>query len=67
MTRLFSAAAVLLVLLSGNALAEQSAGYNATQTNRGGMIVPPSNDRDASNTTSDKSEQLGTPYYHAGS
>ncbi|WP_435953669.1 multiple antibiotic resistance regulatory protein MarB [Dryocola sp. BD626] len=65
MKRFVSAAALLFVLASGNVMAEQPGNFNVTPANHGGMIVPPtdSNAR-ASNTVSDKSEQLGTPYYH---
>ncbi|WP_202301640.1 multiple antibiotic resistance regulatory protein MarB [Dryocola clanedunensis] len=63
MKRFISAAAIVLALVSGNALAEQSGSYNVTQARNGGMIIPPS-DNHASNTISDKSEHLGTPYYN---
>ena len=65
MKRFVSAAAVLLVLASGNVMAEQPGNFSATQANHGGMMIPPSdNHGGASQTMSDKSEQLGTPYYH---
>ncbi|MCT4703812.1 multiple antibiotic resistance regulatory protein MarB [Enterobacteriaceae bacterium H20N1] len=65
MKRFVSAAAVLLVLASGNVWAEQPGNFSVTQANHGGMIIPPSdNHNGASNTVSDKSEQLGAPYYH---
>lgn len=65
MKRFVSAAAVLLALVSGNLWAEQPGRFNAAQANQGGMIIPPSDSHSAaSNTISDKSEQLGAPYYH---
>ncbi len=65
MKRFVSAAAVLLALASGNLWAEQPGSFNAAHANQGGMITPPSDSRSAaSNTLSDKSEQLGAPYYH---
>ncbi|MEW7315047.1 multiple antibiotic resistance regulatory protein MarB [Buttiauxella gaviniae] len=65
MKRLLSAASLLLILASANVMAEQSGNFMATQTNHSGMIIPPSDNRgDNSHTMGDKSELLGTPYYH---
>lgn len=63
MKRFIAASALVLALVSGNVLAEQSGSYNATQANHGGMMMPPA-DSPAGNTISDKSEHLGTPYYN---
>lgn len=66
MKRFVSAAVVLLALASGNVWAEQPGNFSVTQANRGGMIIPPSdNQSGTSHNMGDKSEQLGTPYYHS--
>lgn len=68
MKRIIGAASLLLILASANALAEQPGNFRATQTNYGNMIIPPSdNHADNSHMIGDKSEQLGTPYYHSSS
>lgn len=66
MKRFVCAAAVLLVLASGSAMAEQSGNFSATQANHGGMLIPPSDNQSdiTRHAIGDKSEQLGTPYYH---
>lgn len=66
MKRFVCAAAVLLMLASGSAMAEQSGNFSATQANHGGMLVPPTDNPGyyTRHTNGDKSERLGTPYYH---
>ncbi|AYN25984.1 MULTISPECIES: multiple antibiotic resistance regulatory protein MarB [Buttiauxella] len=68
MKRYISAASLLLILASTNALAEQSTQFSATQANHGNMIIPASeNCADDSHMMGDKSELLGTPYYRDNS
>lgn len=67
MKRFIGAASLVLILASANALAEQPGSFNATQSNHGGMILPPSDNNthcSSHDTIGDKSELLGTPYYH---
>lgn len=65
MKRFVSAATLLIVLASGNVLAEQPGSFSAAQANHGGMLLPPGTSRCHSDQTmDDKSEKLGTPYYH---
>lgn len=66
MKRFVCAAAVLLVLASGSAMAEQSGNFSVTKANHASMLIPPSDNQSGltRHAISDKSEQLGTPYYH---
>ncbi|HEY1845364.1 MAG TPA: multiple antibiotic resistance regulatory protein MarB [Buttiauxella sp.] len=65
MKRFVSAVALLMVLATGNAQAEQPGNFSASQANHGGMLLPPADSRcHVDQTMGDKSEQLGTPYYH---
>ncbi|WP_313124641.1 multiple antibiotic resistance protein MarB [Pseudescherichia sp.] len=62
-----SAALTLLVLFSGNSFAEQS--RPAEQNQRDAMIMPSAHDRSPfdfnhMNSGSDKSDELGVPYYN---
>ncbi len=68
MKRFVSAVALLMVLASGNVLAEQPGNFSATQANQGGLLLPQGDSRcNVTQTMGDKSEQLGTPYYHEAS
>lgn len=65
MKRFTPALGLLLILASASALAEQSGQFSAPPSNHGSMIIPPSDNRAAnSHMIGDKSELLGTPYYH---
>ncbi|WAH52998.1 multiple antibiotic resistance protein MarB [Pseudescherichia vulneris] len=62
-----SAALTLLVLFSGNSYAEQS--HPAEQNQRDAMIMPSAHDRSPfdfnhMDSGSDKSDELGVPYYN---
>ncbi|RPH24778.1 multiple antibiotic resistance regulatory periplasmic protein MarB [Buttiauxella warmboldiae] len=61
------AASLLLILASANALGKQPGDFNAARSNHGGMMIPcPDNPAEGGphRTIGDKSELLGTPYYH---
>lgn len=64
--KFISAAALLLALASTNALAEQSGSFNATQANYGNMISCSGGQlsKGPQHTAAERSEQLGSPYYH---
>lgn len=63
-----SAALTLLVLVSGQSFAEQTT-HAAPQDNRDAMILPSPHERSPFDFNhmgagSDKSDELGVPYYH---
>ena len=63
-----SAALTLLVLVSGQSFAEQN-GHCVTQNNRDAMIMPSAHDQSPFDfnhmgSGSDKSDELGVPYYN---
>lgn len=67
MKRFVRAATVLLILVSGSAMAEQSVNFKTTQVNnQSGSLLPACDNQSGftRHTFGDKSEQLGTPYYN---
>ncbi|VEB97745.1 Uncharacterised protein [Cedecea lapagei] len=64
-----AATLLLLAMASTNALAEQSGSFNATQGNYGNMISCSGGQlsKGTQQTAAEKSEALGSPYYHGNS
>ncbi|QIX97800.1 multiple antibiotic resistance regulatory protein MarB [Cedecea sp. FDAARGOS_727] len=64
--KFISAATLILALASANALAEQSGSFTASQANYGNMISCSGGQlsKGPQHTAAEKSEQLGSPYYH---